>query len=114
MTQILKPSGRFITDERGRKVAEMFQPGDSPAEQEAIKRRLLGSFNVLPAMVGVLLRVDKEGALRKALDDEGMTDVYANVFLEAMKVLGDDGVAMVAHQYELDPQVIRAKADGSQ
>lgn len=113
MTQILKPSGRFITDEQGRKVAEIFQPGDSPAEQEAIKRRLLGSFNMLPAMVGVLLRLDKDGTLRQALDNEGMSDAYADVLLESVKVLGDEGVALVAHRYELDPAVIRAKVDGS-
>lgn len=33
---ILEPSGRFVTDSQGRRVAEMLQPGDSPAEQEAI------------------------------------------------------------------------------
>lgn len=114
MTQILRPSGRFIIDEQGRKVAEMFQPGESPAEQEAIKRRLLGSYNLLPALVGVLLRVDRDGALQHALDNEGMPDAYAGVFLEAVKVLGDEGVAMVAHRYELDPEVIRAKVDRSQ
>ncbi|WP_321820887.1 MULTISPECIES: hypothetical protein [unclassified Burkholderia] len=37
----LVPSGRFITDNEGRKVAEMYQPGDSPAETEAIKRRIV-------------------------------------------------------------------------
>jgi hypothetical protein len=110
----LKPSGRFITDGEGRKVAEMLQPGDSPVEQEAIKGRMVRSFNVLPALVGVLLRADNEGALWQALHNEGITDAYDVALSEAVKALGDDGVATVAHRYELDPEVVRAKVEGSE
>jgi hypothetical protein len=108
---MLLPSGRFITDEQGRKIAEMFQPGDSPAEREAIKSRILGSFNALPSLVGVLLRADKEGALWQALYNEGITDAYDAALSEAVKALGDEGIATVAHLYELDAEVIRAKID---
>ncbi|WP_425953220.1 hypothetical protein [Ralstonia pseudosolanacearum] len=108
----LKPSGRFITDDQGRKVAEMFQPGDSPAEQEAIKSRIVGSFNALPGLVGVLLRADKDGGLWQALYNEGITDAYDGALSDAVKALGEDGIAMVAHRYELDPESIRAKAEG--
>jgi len=114
MPLILGPSGRFITDGQGRKVAEMFQPGDSPAEQEAIKRRIVGSFNALPDIVGVLLRADKEGALWQALYNEGITDAFDAALSGAVKALGDDGIADVAHRYELDPEAVRAKLDGSE
>lgn len=105
----LMPSGRFITDDRHRKVAEMFQPGSSPAEAEAIKMRIVGSFNALPDLVGVLLRADKEGALWQALYDEGITDAYDESLSEAVKALGREGIATVAHRYELDLGVILAK-----
>lgn len=108
---MLMPSGRFITDEQGRKVAEMFQPGDSPAEREAIKSRIVGSFNALPSLVGVLLRADKEGALWQALYNEAITDAYDAALSDAVKALGDEGVATVAHLYELDVEVIRAKIE---
>ena len=39
----LVPSGRFITDQEGRKVCEMMWPG-SPSEQEEIKRREQEAF----------------------------------------------------------------------
>ncbi|MDR5799079.1 MULTISPECIES: hypothetical protein [Caballeronia] len=110
---MLTPSGRFITDDRGRKIAEMFQPGDSPAEQEAIKRRLVGSFNALPSIVGVLIRADKEGTLTRALYNEGITDAYDEALGQAVQALGAEGIAMVAHRYELEPEVIHAKAAGS-
>lgn len=40
----LVPSGRFITDQEGRKVCEMMWPG-SPSEQEEIKRRIVAAYN---------------------------------------------------------------------
>ncbi|CAE6795605.1 hypothetical protein R70006_05058 [Paraburkholderia domus] len=110
----LVPSGRFITDEQGRKIAEMFQPGDSPAEREAIKSRMVRSFNALPALIGVLLRADKEGGIWQALYNEGITDAYNEALSEAVKALGEEGVASVAHRYELDPEVIRMKIDGAE
>jgi hypothetical protein len=105
----LIPSGRFITDQDGRKVAELFQPGDSPAEREAIKRRIVSSFNALPDLVGVLLRADKEGALWQALCNAGITDKYDGALSDAVKALGDVGIADVAHRYQLDLEAIRAK-----
>jgi hypothetical protein len=104
----LVPSGRFIIDQDHRKVAEMYQP-DSPVEMEAIKRRIVGSFNALPDLVGVLLRADKEGALWQALSNEGITGKYDEALSCAVKALGDVGIADVAHRYELDPEAIRAK-----
>lgn len=59
-------------------------------------------------MVGVLLRANKEGTLWQALYNEGITDAYDEVLSEAVKALGDDGIALVAQRYELDPDVIRA------
>ncbi|MGF6440223.1 hypothetical protein [Paraburkholderia youngii] len=106
---LLEPSGRFITDNRGRKVAEMMQPGDSPAEQEAIKRRIVGSFNALPDLVSVLLRADRDGALWKALDDEGIKDSFGPAFTDAVAALGDEALAEVAHRFDLDLQAVRAK-----
>ncbi|MBP0639964.1 hypothetical protein [Cupriavidus sp. AcVe19-6a] len=72
----LIPSGRFIIDQDRRKVAEMFQPGDSPAETETIKSRIVRSFNALPDLVGVLMRADKEGGLWQALFNEGIGDAF--------------------------------------
>ncbi|CAB3753991.1 hypothetical protein [Paraburkholderia humisilvae] len=105
----LFPSGRFITDGDHRKVAEMFQPGDSPLEMEMIKRRIVGSFNALPGLVGVLMRADKESALWQAISKEGIADSYAIALSEAVIALGDSGIAEVAHRYELDPDAICAK-----
>lgn len=50
----LVPSGRFITDGQGRKIAEVFQPGDSPLEQCALKRRIIRSFNGFPILATAL------------------------------------------------------------
>lgn len=108
---ILAPSGRFITDNRNRKVAEVFQPGDSPAEAEVMKRRIVGSFNALPDLVGVLLRADKEGSLWQALYNEGITDAYDEALSRAVKALGEEGLTTVAHRYDLDLEAIRAKTD---
>ncbi|MGF6604022.1 hypothetical protein P3T23_008777 [Paraburkholderia sp. GAS448] len=107
----LVPSGRFIIDKDHRKIAEMYQPGDSPAEMEAIKRRIVGSFNALPDIVGVLMRADKEGALWQALCNEGITDSYDAALASAVKALGEAGIAEVALRAELDPDSIRAKAE---
>jgi hypothetical protein len=87
---------------------------DSPAEREAIKRRIVGSFNALPTLVGVLLRADKEGALWHALYNEGITDAYDDALSEAVKALGDEGIATVAHRYELDPEAVRSKVEGAE
>ncbi|KAF7962628.1 hypothetical protein AWV80_19410 [Cupriavidus sp. UYMU48A] len=105
----LEPSGRYIIDQHHRKIAEMYQPGDSPAETEAIKRRIVRSFNALPDLVGVLMRADKEGALWQALYNEGITDAYDAALKDAVEALGQTGVADVALLYELDPNSIRAK-----
>ncbi|WP_321935353.1 hypothetical protein [Paraburkholderia sp. J8-2] len=107
--QLLKPSGRFIIDDQDRKVAEIFQPGDTPLEQEHFKRRIVGSFNVLPSLIGVLLRADEQGSLWQALSNEGITDSYEAALSDAVKALGEEGIATVAHLYELDPETIRAK-----
>lgn len=105
----LEPSGRYIIDQDHRKIAEMYQPGDSPAETEAIKRRIVRSFNALPDLVGVLMRADKEGALWQALFNEGITDAYDAALKDAVEALGETGIADVALLYELDPNSIRAK-----
>ncbi|WP_186214891.1 hypothetical protein [Burkholderia gladioli] len=105
----LVPHGRFIRDGQNRMIAEMFQPGDSVAEQEAIKRRIVRSFNTLPDLIGVLLRADKEDAISTALYNEGITDAYDVALAEAVSALGDDGIAVVAQRYELDPEAIRRK-----
>lgn len=105
----LVPHGRFIRDGQSRMIAEMLQPGDSVAEQEAIKRRIVRSFNALPDLIGVLLRADKEEAISNALYNEGITDAYDIALAEAVYALGDDGIAVVAQRYELDPEAIRGK-----
>lgn len=105
----LVPSGRFIIDQDHRKIAEMYQPGDSPAEMEAIKSRVVRSFNALPDLIGVLMRADKEGALWQALFNEGITDSYDVALAGAVSALGEDGIADIALRYELDPDSIRAK-----
>ena len=105
----LMPSGRFIVDQEHRKVAEMHQPGDSTAEQEAFKHRIVGSFNALPDLVGVLLRADSDGALREVLHQEGITDAFDAAVTQAVRALGEAGIADVAHRYEVDPQAIRSR-----
>lgn len=105
----LVPHGRFIRDGQSRMVAEMHQPGDSVAEQEALKRRIVRSFNALPDLIGVLLRADKEDAISNALHNEGITDAYDVALADAVSALGDDGIAVVAQRYELDPEAIRRK-----
>jgi hypothetical protein len=105
----LIPSGRFIIDQDRRKVAELFQPGDSPAEAEAIKSRIVRSFNALPDLVGVLMRADKDGGLWQALYNEAITDAYDAALKSALKALGDAGIADIAFRYELDPESLRAK-----
>lgn len=107
----LASSGRFIVDQDRRKVAEMYQPGDSPAEMEAIKRRIVGSFNALPDLVGVLMRADKEGGLWQALCNEGITDSYDAALASAVKALGEAGIVEVALRAEIDPDRVRAKAE---
>ncbi|MBB5546585.1 hypothetical protein [Paraburkholderia fungorum] len=104
----IEQSGRFIVDDAGRKIAEMY-PGTSPDAKQAIKRRLVQSFNALPDLVGVLLRADKEGGLWQALYNEGITDSYDAALAASLNALGDDGIADVAARYELDPERIRAK-----
>ncbi|WP_205804567.1 hypothetical protein [Burkholderia sp. Ac-20365] len=106
-------SGRFITDAEHRKVAEMYQPGESVLEGEMLKRRIVGSFNALPDLVGILLRADKEGALWQALYNEGITDSYDVALANAVKALGDAGVIDVAHRYELDIEAVRAKVQST-
>lgn len=105
----LIPSGRFITDQDHRKVAEMYQPGDSPAEMEALKGRIVHSFNALPDLVGVLMRANKEGALWQALYNEGITDSYDAALSCAVRALGEEGIVDVATRYEVDPESLRAK-----
>ena len=104
----LIPSGRFIIDQDRRKVAEMLQPGDSPAETEAIKNRIVRSFNALPDLVGVLMRADKEGGLWQALFNGGITDAYDAALKSALEALGEAGIADIALRYELDLESLRA------
>lgn len=99
---ILQPSGRFITDKTGRKIAEMFQPGDSVAEQEAYKRRLVGSFNQLPSLIGVLLRADADGRLSQVLYSEGISDAFEDVLKESLEAIGPEGVAEMIQRYEIN------------
>ena len=105
----LMPSGRFIVDQEHRKVAQMHQPGDSVAEQEAFKHRIVGSFNALPDLVGVLLRADSNGAVREGLLQEGITDAFDAAMTQAVRALGEAGIADVAHRYEIDPQAIHSR-----
>lgn len=105
----LIPSGRFIIDQDRRKVAEIYQHSDSPAETEAMKSRIVKSFNALPDLVGVLMRADKEGGLWQALYNEGITDAYDAAMKSALEALGDVGIADIACRYELDPETLRAK-----
>ena len=105
----LVPHGRFIRDGQNRMIAEVLQPGDSVAEQESIKRRIVRSFNALPDLVGVLLRADKEGALSTALYNEGISDAYDVALAKAVSALGDEGIVTVAQRYELDLDGILAK-----
>lgn len=107
----LTPSGRFIIDAQYRKIAEMYQFGESPAETEALKQRLIGSFNVLPALVGVLLRADKEGGLWQALFNEDVTDEYNVALAQALKALGKAGIADLARRYEIDALAVLAKLE---
>lgn len=107
----LQPSGRFITDKLGRKVAEMMQPGDSVSEQETYKRRLVGSFNALPTLFGVLLRADADGKLSNVLYAEGLSDAYEVVFKEALTAMGESGVAEMLQRYELEPSAINTFAE---
>lgn len=107
-TPSLAPSGRFIVDQQGRKVAEMFHPGESPAEQEAIKRRIVGSHNALPDLIGVLLRANADKGVDTVMYGEGISDAYGAALHAALAALGDGGIADVAHRYELDAQDIHA------
>jgi len=54
-------SGRFIAGEQGRKNAVLFQPGDSPVDQEAIRNARFARSTHCGPLVGVLLRAAKEG-----------------------------------------------------
>lgn len=92
-----------------RKIAEMYQHSDSPAETEAIKNRIVRSFNALPDLVGVLMRADKEGGIWQALYNEGITDAYDAALKSALEAIGEAGIADIAFRYELGPEILRAK-----
>ncbi|MYM92418.1 hypothetical protein [Duganella vulcania] len=67
-------------------------------------------------LVGVLLRADREEALSDVLHNEGIGDAYAQAMVEALKALGRDGVAVIAHRYETavpaELQAMLAEDDG--
>lgn len=51
-------------------------------------------------LVGVLLRADQTNALSDALHNEGIGDAYAQAMVAGLKLLGDEGIATIAHRFE--------------
>jgi len=61
----------------------------------------------LSDLVGVLLRANAEGAVDAVLANEGISDAFEQAMEGAAHALGPEGLAVVAHRYEIDPAVVR-------
>ena len=68
-----------------------------------------GALGALMTLAGVLLRADMQGAIRKAIHNEGMDDSYGSAVFHALKELGEDGLRELAHTYELDLEFVRSQ-----
>ena len=68
------------------------------------------AMTALIDLTGVLLRANAEGGLWLALNNEGITDAYMQSVTEALKVLGQQGIAEMERRYDIKvPDELKAE-----